>query len=281
MAYDAWKVNPADRFKGNILKAVAFDGTVTNIGKLPEIASVKVTRHHVIDIKTLQDVWNQACDREDDQVIDALCDWAGCPSRQQTVFIANKLARPNKLIQAICWNPFNIVVGAGSTVREDNPGDHEFDYIAFVDMAHLSIARQEFNIHVKRLRRIEQYMNLYCNLETPLQIGGTLRPFAGPTHVSLQQHMNARDLAVNGVTIRSLVELLKSDMPIYYPALFAALRSQIAADDAGINQVNDNQRPDHASAFSASYLPGCLIDPQLWSADGLSSTAMAAGLAGI
>lgn len=273
MAYNNWKVNPLDRVTGNIKKAVTFDGVITNIGALPKIGGIKVTRHHIIDIKTVQDVWNQACDLEDDQVIDALCEWAGCPPRQLQYFIRNKAAAPMKLIQAICWNPFNIVVGVGSNVRMKNPGDHEFDYIAFVDQRNLTIAKQEFNIHIKRLRNIELYMKQYCNLETPSPLGGHLRAFASLTIRNLDTHMQAHDRAVNATTINSLVNLLKSDKPSCYPTLFSALRSNVNPNAAEVNQVNDMKKPGLASAFSSAYIPGCLIDPSLWSQDGLFSPA--------
>lgn len=277
MAYDNWKVNPHDRVTGNITKAVTFDGEIKNIGALPKIGGSKVTRHHIIDIKTIQDVWNQACDLEGDQVIDALCEWAGSPPRQLQHFIGNKGVAPMKLIQAICWNPFNIVVGVGSNAREKNPGDHEFDYIAFVDQKNLTIAKQEFNTHIKLLRNIELYMKQYCNLETPFPLGGHLRAFASPTIRNLDKHMQARDSAVNAITINSLVNLLKSDKPSCYPTLFSALRSRIDSSAAEVNRENDSKRPAYASAFSAAYIPGCLIDPSLWSPDGLSSPAQFSG----
>ena len=274
MPYDNWKIGP-ERFTGNILDAVGFDGTKTKIGSLPKINGKKVTRHHIIDIMTLQDVWNQACEYMHGCVIEALCNWAGCPPRQQVFFLANTGVIPSKLIQAICWNPFNIVVGPGSTERKDNPGDHEFDYIAFVAKPNLTVAQQEFNTHVKCLRKIEQYMKMYCNMEKQLTVTAHLKPIV--LNESDQLRLKARDDAVNRVTISSLIELLESDRPEKYPTLYRILCSQVPPTDAAINVENDNKRPHQTSAYSLSYLPGCLIDPSLWSDDQLTSPARTRG----
>jgi hypothetical protein len=277
MPYEEWKIDSSNRVTGNITTAVTFDGDVSNIGGLPRIGGAKVTRHHIIDIRTIQDVWNQACELEDDRVIVALCDWAACPVRQFNLLFGNKSVKPMRLIQGICWNPFNIVVGPGSTVRVGNPGEREFDYIAFVDQRDLHVAEQEFNSHLKRLRSIELYMKKYCDLEVPLSLGGSIRVLDSDTEISVDDHLYERDLAVNNATVNSLVSLLSSDKPTSYPALFTALRSRVNPAMAEVNSTNDLKRPDKASVFSLAFIPGSLIDPRLWSDDQLSSNAQFSG----
>ena len=266
MPFDTWKINAADRFNSNITKAVKMDGSVVGIGG-ERIGGLKVTRHHLIDIKTLQDFWNKACDFGDMAVIEALALWAGTPPRVIADMVpAATKPRPNTVIQRICWNPFNIVVGPDTTIRPNNPGEREFDYIAFV--GDLTVARIEFNIHVKRLRSIEQYIKLYLAISpapaAPVN-APPLAPFFGngaPRPIGA--HIAARELATNQATINSLISLLKSDGPSHYPALFAMLRIQEDPNKAEMNQVTDLKRPAKNSGFSPDYIPGALLDPALW-----------------
>lgn len=276
MSYTQWQVPAKDRFTGTIKNSVEIDGTIKAIGSLPAISGKKVTRHHIIDIKTLQDVWNMACELEDDEVLEALCTWAWCPERQMSCFLQNKSIRPDSLIKAICWNPFNIVVGPASEIRgAENPGDHEFDHIAFVGIAALQTAELEFNTHVKRSRTIDRYMAQYCRQETSLpatpqnlavfdQSAHSMRASGIARPTTMHQLMNTRANAINTAVAENLKQLLLSDRPDRYPELFKALRRQAKPDDPGINKEKDDKKPDKNSAYSPAYIPGALIDPRLW-----------------
>lgn len=280
MPYSTWKVPANGRFTGTIKDSVGIDGTIEAIGNLPPISGKKVTRHHIIDIKTLQDVWNKACDLEDDEIIKALCTWAWCPERQMACFLDNKDARPDPLIRAICWNPFNIVVGPASEVRgTENPGDHEFDYIAFVGGAVVQVAELEFNTHIKRSRTIERYMAQYCLQESYLpnapqnsvefdQSKHSMWHSETPRMVKLDGLMKTRADAINAAVAVNLKQLLISDKPDSYPELFKALRSKVNPKAPGMNKTVDDKKPDANSAYSPAYIPGSLIDPRLWQPEG-------------
>lgn len=275
MAFTDWKVDSSDRVTGDIKTAVKMDGTIVKIGAIPPIGGVKVTRHHLIDIRTLQDCWNKACDLEHTAVIEALATWAGAPTKLIEQ-MKETVASPAKVIQQICWNPFNIVIGPSSTIRPQNPGDREFDFIAFIQ--DLNVARLEFNDHLKRLRSIEQYMKLYIHMEAEPAVPHAtfVSPLPGSPLKDMAAHALARNHATNEAIIKSLVTLLYSDRPSVYPVLFGMLRNLENPNKAEMNQVADQRRPDPHSVFSPDYLPGALIDPVFWD-DSFASKAQFAG----
>ena len=244
--------------------AVTLDGTVRSIGSLEQMGGKKVTRHHIIDIKTLQDFWNRICERDDWRLIGALASWAGAPTRLVQQMNLPNAAKPNKVIQQICWNPFNIVVGPNAAVRPANPGEREFDYIAFID--DLGVTKLEFNTHVKRLRSIEQYMKLYLVPDSGSQVPANtvVSPLPGLPAKDIGAHAAARNTASQEATVTSLVALLNADRPSHYPKLFAMLRSLESPRKAEMNQQTDSVRPPNASAYSPDYIPGALLHPAFW-----------------
>jgi len=278
MSFDKWKVDPKGRFNSPITTAVKLDGTVLKIGGLEKIGGEKVTRHHIIDIRTLQDVWNKACDFQQIDVLKDLALWAGTPPRLITETMNDHSKPPNKVIQYICWNPFNIVIGPGSSVRPSNPGDREFDFIAYVD--NLSLVRLEFNEHVKRLRRIERYMKMYVAMSEPPPATIMAPPFPPSAPQNTNAYAIAHDQATNAATVRSLTMLLKADRPSAFPTLFKMLREQekLKPKKAEMDKETDAKRPKIASVYSPDYIPGALLDPLFWDPD-YSSRAQVAGSA--
>jgi hypothetical protein len=285
MAFDTWKINAAERYTGNITTAVRLDGTIMNIGGIPNIGGAKVTRHHLIDIRTLQDVWNKACDLEDVEVIGALAEWSGAPTRQIDA-MKNSVELPNRIVQRICWNPFNIVVGPSSTVRPANPGDREFDFIGFVDTP--SVATMEFNEHLRQLRLIDQLMRQYLLIPAnaaapqPMPRPGMHPMFGGamPGASQVAGFGMQRENAMHQMTKKNLVTALLADRPHNYPKLFEMLRRLENRQKPAMDQQRDARIPQDINAqFSPDYIPGALYDPSFWD-DTYVSRAQNVGSAG-
>ena len=159
----------------------------------------KITRHHIIDIKVLQAIWNAGVDRGDEATIGALAAWGGAlgllPS---SPFNMNSTDAPAGLLEKITWNPFNLVVGPLTNYRIGDP-ENDFDDLHFRTLPKFTqadrsnqyenLARQEFNTHAYRLRQIYLLMGQYIeNTAAPQQIS-------------------------------SMQSLLRSDTPTSYPAL--------------------------------------------------------------
>jgi hypothetical protein len=127
------------------------------------------TRHHLIDIQVLQKIWNAFVAADDEESMAALITWAGgaMPARP---FNMNSTAAPQGLLNRIAWNPFNIVIGPLANYRVNDPGS-TFDAITFTSFPKFdaagdanqkeSLARQEFNTHIYRLRQIYLLMKEY------------------------------------------------------------------------------------------------------------------------
>src|SRR4051812_42003851 len=131
----------------------------------------KITRHHIIDIKVLQAMWNTAVDRADEATINALAAWAGASSLLPPApYNMTSTDPPAGLLEKITWNPFNLVVGPLTNYRVGDP-DNDFDDLHFRTLPKFSkedrtnqfenLARQEFNTHIYRLRQIYLLMGQY------------------------------------------------------------------------------------------------------------------------
>lgn len=253
--HDTWTIN-AQRMKGTT-NSVSI-GPVTTAFK-------EITRHHLVNLQVLMNVWNKAVERRDEAMFKALAVWSAYPQAefQGTMRMATA---PVKFQKAVCWNPFNIVVGPSTGHRVGDPGAG-FDDIQFrtlpetggqiqdgsvslphaqTDGAKINVARQEFNMHVERLKRINQYMGQYNGL---------------PATVPEDDHRA-------NMTIRQLAELLKSDRPSHYPQLFALMRRMVNTQAPQYNEERDRQisqdKPARPREFSPDKLPGALVDPALW-----------------
>jgi|GEM_PF-1922660 len=236
--YPTWKIT-ADRVKGDAEPVTIAGDFGKNVANATKIAfQQKITRHHIINIQTLQDFWNTAVERQDEDVFKALKTWAAFP---ESLFLAAMMSpvAPEAFQRAVCWNPFNIVLGPSTERRVGDPGE-DFDdirYTSFGD-ADARVARMEFNQHVERLTRINQLIGFYI---------------AGGEAPQLRT---------------SLISLLNDDRPSVYAKLFAVLRSKVNTKSPPYNEALDRQLSEkhtaRAQEYSPDKLPGCLMDPSLW-----------------
>jgi hypothetical protein len=130
-----------------------------------------LTRHHIINIQVLQDFWNAAMTNADRATFEAMGLWCGLPPVQLASLLEDPANRdPGDFQKQFCWNPFNIVIGPSTGHRIGDPGE-EFDFLQFRSFPKFtskatpefseSLARQEFNSHMERLKRINEYMGRY------------------------------------------------------------------------------------------------------------------------
>ncbi|HXU81401.1 MAG TPA: hypothetical protein VN914_08385 [Polyangia bacterium] len=245
------------RVKGSV-EAVTIFGT--RIGKSQAKAQYQgeITRHHLIDIQTLQALWNAIVDRNDEDTMEALAVWAGAriPNRPFNMGSTNP---PNGLLNKIAWNPFNLVVGPLTNYRVGDPGDsfddlHFRSFPKFTDKDRSnqaeSIARQEFNAHIYRLKQIDQLGARYINGDVPEQVASSLRM------------------------------LLRSDTPTHYPNLrnglgtAGALLHPALWEDYSLTsnrwfaKTGDDKKYDNAIAakmvpyVARSFFPEILVKPK-------------------
>jgi len=255
--HPSWKIE-ADRVKSDP-DPVGFGG---DFGKRFTIQIKKsykdeVTRHHVINIQVLQDFWNEAMVRADRPTYEAMGAWcAMAPARLTSLLDNPSTLKPDDFQRQFCWNPFNIVIGPSTTHRVGDPGSG-FDFIQFQSFPKFAatsdasftenLARQEFNTHMERLKRINAYMGRYT--------GGTLY----------------------SQEVENLRTLLKSDRPSCYPNLFKVLRAKIDPSQPEYSQAADTEKlrrtagrlkpsgePVYVAQFSPDRLPGAITHPDLW-----------------
>jgi hypothetical protein len=172
------------RVKGSV-DAVTIFGAALSPAQAKAQYGGQITRHHLIDIQQLQALWNVIVSREDDDSMEALAHWAGKagtlpakPYNMQTT------AAPGTLLKDVAWNPFNLIVGPLTNYRLGDPAN-DFDNIHFRSFPALSasdpnaraesLARQEFNAHVRRLREIYLLSKRYIEEVPPPQIVASLR----------------------------------------------------------------------------------------------------------
>jgi hypothetical protein len=193
----SWAYTAGGRVGGSVA-AITIFGTQLQDAAAKSHFDHAITRHHLIDIQILQKIWNAFVAADDEESMAALITWAGA-SMPRRPFDMNSSNAPQGLLNRIAWNPFNIVIGPLANYRVNDPGS-TFDAIAFTSFPKFdakgdanqkeSLARQEFNTHIYRLRQI---------------------------YLLMKEYLTHDDIAPQ--TVNSLRSLLRSDTVNSYPHL--------------------------------------------------------------
>lgn len=254
-----WKFTE-HRIDGKARAATIFGVRITD-GKAKDQFSKHMSRHHLIDIQQLQNLWNAVVDRNDEDTMAAMAHWAGAtsllPAKPYNMLTTSA---PGGLLRKIAWNPFNLIIGPSTNYRLGDPAN-DFDHIEFRSFPKFStvkspehienLARQEFNTHVRRLRDLYLLMQRYLDEIPPPQIVDNLR------------------------------QVLRSDTPASYPVLMvgtltgcsllhpALWRDYTTLSGRGFINQEDPKKFSNAIIdgvapyVSASYFPDFQIKPSL------------------
>ncbi|MEM9224111.1 MAG: hypothetical protein AAGB11_17145 [Pseudomonadota bacterium] len=258
--HDSWKI-PGDRVKGSAAPVTIFgDFGNDTANATKSYYGGEITRHHIINIQVLQSVWNAAVDRADASMFHALAAWAGYGATKCFAMCGNPAsAKPQDFQKAVCWNPFNLVMGPSTRDRVADPGAAQG--MTFIRTHGLSTIANKKPINNNNDPRTPAQRNPLDNFGFD---GISYTHFFGVSTVRVammefNQHIE-RLRRINhymGLYLKqdgepqdedSLRSLLRSDRPSHYPALFQQLRNQAKS----------------ASGIHSDAIPGCLTDPLLW-----------------
>jgi hypothetical protein len=257
----SWKFN-GSRVKGSV-NAVTIHGLQLSSNQTKAHYGGAITRHHIIDIQSLQAFWNATIDRDDDDTMEALACWANAtpllpakPRHMQTT------QPPNGLLKSIAWNPLNLIVGPPTEYRLGDPAN-DFDDIHFrsfpsrsasPDALSESIVRQEFNMHVRRLRRIFLLIEEYLN-----------GPLPDPTLESLRSLLRSDVIANYPKMSNKMGAAIQSGCALLHPALWRDYTSEAKHGFAKGSDQKKFNNATHAGMIpyaSDSFFPEIQITPK-------------------
>jgi hypothetical protein len=209
------------------------------------LEQMSLTRHHIIPHSMLIDAWEHAVDRSDMELIKAFTVWAGKdPTRDLPANFLTIVPEPQTVLRKVAWNPFNIVIGPLSEHRVEDPGAM-FDLFEFrsfipagaanprnqaevIKLRTENLARQDFNRHLRVLRRIYNILVRYLTDQVANQ------------------------------DVDSLRELLKSDVPAKYAYLDSKFRQKaLLSPDLWANYSMDpTVAPEEQFTFASNRATG-------------------------